>query len=231
MRTDPDALMQPMPDYAVAPSASSAASRPKIGWRWVSERGLRVESGAQTLARYQALMNAALDEVETLIPADGSLLIVLHPGATPSQRLQTLLIAELPAAVEAPGRKHELLVNYGGVAGRDLSRVAETAGLSIAETIALHSAEIYRVQFMGFQPGFAYLAGTPTALHQPRLSRPRTQIPAGSLAIGGAYTGIYPVTGPGGWNLIGRVEAKLFDAHREPPALLIPGDQVRFVAV
>ncbi len=220
-----------MPDYAVAPSASSAASRPKIGWRWVSERGLRVESGAQTLARYQALMSAALDEVETQIPADGSLLIVLHPGATPSQRLQALLLAELPAAVEVPGHKHELLVNYGGAAGRDLSRVAEAAGLSVAETIALHSAEIYRVQFMGFQPGFAYLAGTPAVLHQPRLSRPRTQIPAGSLAIGGAYTGIYPAAGPGGWNLIGRVEAKLFDAHREPPALLMPGDQVRFVAV
>ena len=220
-----------MPDYSSAPRASRTALVPQITWRWVTERGLRVETGGQTLARYQALMNAAFDEVEAIIPADGSLLVILHPGASPSSSLQALLIAELPAAIEAPGRVHELLVDYGGEAGRDLATVAEAAGLSVAEAIALHSAETYRVQFMGFQPGFAYLAGTPAALRQPRLSRPRTQIPAGSLAIGGSYTGIYPTAGPGGWNLIGRVEAKLFDPHREPPALLMPGDQVRFVAL
>lgn len=220
-----------MPDYGNAPRASSPALLPRIPWRWVTERGLRVETGDQTLARYQALMNAALDEVEALIPADGSLLIVLHPGALPSNKLLALLAADLPAVADAPGSMHELLVDYGGASGRDLAEVAEAAGLSAAEAIALHSAATYRVQFMGFQPGFAYLAGTPAALHQPRLSRPRTQIPAGSLAIGGSYTGIYPAAGPGGWNLIGRVEAKLFDPHREPPALLMPGDQVRFVAL
>ena len=218
-----------MPDHGNAPLTAKTLF-PKILWRWVTERGLRVETGAQTLARYQALMSAALAEVETLIPGDGNLLIVLHPGASPSKSLQTLLLAELPATVEAPGRVHELLVDYGGAAGRDLATVATAAGLSATEAIALHSGATYRVQFMGFQPGFAYLAGTPTALHQPRLSRPRTQIPAGSLAIGGAYTGIYPAAGPGGWNLIGRVEARLFDPCRTQPALLMPGDQVRFVA-
>ena len=220
-----------MPDYGKAPRATTTALIPLIPWRWVTERGLRVETGEQTLARYQALMCAALDEVEMLIPADGSLLVVLHPGAPPSNSLQALLAAELPVATEAPGKMHELLVDYGGAAGRDLAAVAEAAGLSMAEAIALHSAATYRVQFMGFQPGFAYLAGTPAALHQPRLSRPRTQIPAGSLAIGGSYTGIYPTAGPGGWNLIGRIEAKMFDPHRNPPALLMPGDQVRFVAL
>ena len=220
-----------MPDYGNAPRAPSTALIPQISWRWVTERGLRVNTGEQTLARYQALMSAALDEVETLIPADGSLLIVRHPGASPSSNLLALLAKDLLVAVEAPGRMHELLVDYGGAAGRDLVAVAETAGLSMTEAIALHSAATYRVQFMGFQPGFAYLAGTPAALHQPRLSRPRTQIPAGSLAIGGSYTGIYPTAGPGGWNVIGRVEAKLFDPHRDPPALLMPGDQVRFVAL
>ena len=220
-----------MPDYGNPPRASSTARIPQIPWRWVTERGLRIETGVHTLARYQALMSAAFDEVETLIPADGSLLIVLHPGASPSNSLQALLTADLPVAVEAPGRMHELLVDYGGAAGRDLAAVAEAAGLSVTETIVLHCSTNYHVQFMGFQPGFAYLAGTPAALHQPRLSRPRTQIPTGSLAIGGSYTGIYPTAGPGGWNLIGRVEAKLFDPHREPPALLMPGDQVRFVAL
>ena len=97
---------------------------------------------------------------------------------------------DLPIAIEAPGSMHELLVDYGGAAGQDLAAVAEVAGLSVTEAIALHGSVTYRVLFMGFQPGFAYLAGTPVALHQPRLSRPRTQIPAGSLAIGGSYTGI-----------------------------------------
>lgn len=231
MRTHAETSHATMPDYGNTPNDSSTARRPQISWRWVTERGIQVETGAQTLARYQALLSAALDEVETLIPADGSLLIVLHPGASPSQNLQALLVADLPGVIEAPGSMHALLVDYGGAAGRDLAMMAEAAGLSAAEAIALHSAATYQVQFMGFQPGFAYLAGTPAALHQPRLSRPRTQIPAGSLAIGGSYTGIYPTAGPGGWNLIGRVEAELFDPHREPPALLMPGDQVRFIAL
>jgi len=220
-----------MPDYGNTASLSNTSLMPQITWRWVTERGLRVDTGALTLARYHALVGAALDEVEAIIPADGSLLVVLHPGASPSSRLQALLTADVSAAIDAPGRAHELLVDYGGATGQDLAAVAETAGLSVAEAIALHGSATYQVQFMGFQPGFAYLAGTPAALHQPRLSRPRTQIPAGSLAIGGSYTGIYPTAGPGGWNLIGRVEAKLFDPHREPPALLMPGDQVRFVDI
>ena len=218
-----------MPDYGNTPSLSYASLMPPIAWRWITERGLYVDTGALTLARYHALVGAALDEVEAIIPADGSLLVVLHPGASPSSRLQALLTADLPVAIDAPGRVHELLVDYGGAAGQDLPAMAETASLSVAAAIALHSSATYRVMFMGFQPGFAYLEGTPEALHQPRLSRPRTQIPAGSLAIGGSYTGIYPSAGPGGWNLIGRVGARLFDPHREPPALLMPGDQVRFV--
>ena len=220
-----------MPDYGNAPSLSRTAFMPQLSWRWVTERGLRVDTGAYTLSRYHALVGATLDEVEAIIPADGSLLVVLHPGASPSGRLQALLTAELPVAVAPAGRVHEFLVDYGGAAGQDLAGLAATTGLSLAEVIALHSSATYQVQFMGFQPGFAYLAGTPTMLHQPRLSCPRTQISAGSLAIGGGYTGIYPTPGPGGWSLIGRVEAKLFDLRREPPALLMPGDQVRFVAL
>lgn len=219
-----------MLEYDPARPTLSTAARSKISWRWVTERGLRVETGAQTLARYQAVMRAALAEVDTLIPGDGNLLIVLHPGASPSGRLQALLVADLPIVLEALGQVHELSVDYGGTAGRDLATVAAAAGLSLAEAIHLHSSVTYRVQFIGFQPGFAYLAGTPAALRQPRLPSPRTQVSAGSLAIGGAYTGIYPANGPGGWNLIGRVEARLFDPYRAQPALLMPGDQVRFVA-
>ena len=130
MCAHPDALPPAMSDYAKAKPASNALI-PQIPWRWVTERGLRIETGVHTLVRYQALMSAALDEVETLIPADGSLLIVLHPGASPSKSLQALLTTDLPAAVEAPGRMHELLVDYGGAAGRDLAAVAEADRKSV----------------------------------------------------------------------------------------------------
>lgn len=218
-----------MPDSGRPRPATHTLGAP-IKWRWVSERGLRIDSGALTLGRYLTLMQAGLSEVEALIPADGSLLVVLHTGASPSARLIDLLAADLPETVDMFGTLHTFLVKYGGGAMEDLTAVAAAAGLNVSDTISLHCSATYRVEFMGFQPGFAYLTGTPTALQQPRLARPRILVPAGSLAIGGAYTGIYPSAGPGGWNLIGHIEARLFDPHRSPPALLRPGDQVRFVA-
>jgi len=207
----------------------SRALAPATPWRWVTERGLRVETGATTLARYHAVLAAGLAEVESVIPADGSLLIVLHPGAAPSAALQALLSAELPPIVTPQRSVHVIPVVYGGAMGEDLAAIAEAAGLSVAAAIALHSSVEYDVMFLGFQPGFAYLHGTPAVLQQPRLARPRTQVSAGSLALGGGYTGIYPAAGPGGWHLVGRVEVSLFDPRRAPPALLQPGDRVRFV--
>jgi len=198
-------------------------------WRWVTERGLRVETGESTLARYRAVLAAGLAEVESVIPADGSLLIVLHPGAAPSDALYALLGEDVPFSPIAPGSLHLLPVEYGGAAGPDLIQLAHAAGLSVEAAIALHCSVEYRVMFIGFQPGFAYLHGTPTVLQQPRRGRPRTQVAAGSLAIGGAYTGIYPAMGPGGWNVIGRVRANVFDPLRDSPALLMPDDRVRFV--
>jgi KipI family sensor histidine kinase inhibitor len=198
-------------------------------WRWVSERGLRLQAGAETLARYDAIVAAALAEVEAVIPADGSLLVVLHRGAAPSVQLRHLLSVAVPARAEAAGTLHTLPVRYGGKAGLDWSQLAERAGLSVDAAAALHASVEYRVMFIGFQPGFAYLHGTPASLQYPRLDRPRTQVAAGSLAIGGVYSGIYPASGPGGWNLIGEVEVSLFDATRERPALLQPGDRVRLL--
>ena len=197
--------------------------------RWVTERGLRVETGATTLARYHAVLAAGLAEVESVIPADGSLLVVLHPGAAPSAALQAVLAAKLPPLATPQCKLHEIPVVYDGAAGQDLAAIAEAAGLSVEAAIALHCSVEYDVLFLGFQPGFAYLHGTPAVLQQSRLARPRTQVGAGALAIGGAYTGIYPTAGPGGWHLIGRVGLSLFDPLRDPPALLAPGDRVRFV--
>ncbi len=203
-----------------------ASPRP---WRWVTERGLRLETEMSTLARYHAVLAARLAEVESVIPADGSLLIVLHPGAAPSVALLTLLSTELPPPIILQGRLHEIPVEYGGAGGQDLDSIAEVAGLSVSAAIALHCSVEYEVLFLGFQPGFAYLHGTPAVLQQPRLARPRTQVAAGSLAIGESYTGIYPAAGPGGWHLIGQVKLNLFDPTRDPPAMFAPGDRVRFV--
>ncbi len=202
----------------------------RAAWRWVSERGLRLQTGDATLARYTALAGGRFTELEDIIPADDSLLLVLRPGVQASAELWAELAAPLDAVRTERGRLHEIAVEYGGDAGPDLQGVAEQAGLDAATYVGLHVAVEYTVAFLGFQPGFPYLRGLPGPLHAPRRPSPRTRVPAGSVAIGGTYTGIYPGQGPGGWQLIGRTATTLFDPEREPPALLMPGDRVRFVA-
>jgi KipI family sensor histidine kinase inhibitor len=128
------------------------------------------------------------------------------------------------------GRLVEIGVRYGGADGPDLAEVAQHAGLTVAEVVRRHAAPEYRVAMLGFAPGFPYLSGLDPALATPRLAQPRLRLEAGSVAIGGAQTGIYPQAGPGGWRVIGRTAARLFDPAREPASLLQPGDRVRFVA-
>jgi KipI family sensor histidine kinase inhibitor len=125
----------------------------------------------------------------------------------------------------------EIPVCYGGECGPDLDTVAEHAHLAPDETIARHAIAEYTVAMLGFAPGFPYLLGLDPALHVPRRAHPRTRVPAGSVAIGGAQTGIYPRELPGGWHLIGRTPLALFDPERDPPCLLAPGDRVRFRAI
>src|SRR5215470_6088101 len=112
--------------------------------------------------------------------------------------------------------------------GPDLADLARGAGLSPEEFARRHAEGLYRVAFVGFAPGFAYLTGLASELRAPRLSTPRTRVPAGSLGIGGSYTGIYPSESPGGWRLIGRSPIRCFDPEKDPPALMLPGDEVRF---
>jgi KipI family sensor histidine kinase inhibitor len=109
--------------------------------------------------------------------------------------------------------------------------VAEQVGLSVEETISLHAGAAYRVAMVGFQPGFPYLLGLPERLQVPRRSSVRAHVPAGSVAIAGAQAGIYPGESPGGWHLLGRTALRLFDPTASCPALLLPGDRVRFVPV
>ncbi|MDB6163387.1 MAG: allophanate hydrolase subunit 1, partial [Xanthomonadaceae bacterium] len=120
-------------------------------------------------------------------------------------------------------------VHYGGGDGPDLESVARHSRLAPADVISRHAAARYTVAMLGFAPGFPYLIGMDPTLAVPRLATPRAHVPAGSVAIGGAQTGIYPRSGPGGWHIIGRTTLELFDPARDPPALLAPGDQVRFV--
>jgi KipI family sensor histidine kinase inhibitor len=128
-------------------------------------------------------------------------------------------------------RTIEIPVAYDDEYGSDLATVAAHAGMATEDVVAHHTSAIYSVAMLGFAPGFPYLFGLDPALAIPRLTTPRTHVAAGSVGIGGAQTGIYPQSGPGGWRLIGRTPLRLFDAQRDPPSLLQAGDRVRFVAI
>jgi KipI family sensor histidine kinase inhibitor len=125
-----------------------------------------------------------------------------------------------------PGTVVEIAVTYDGP---DLAAVAAHTGLSPEEVVTRHTGSNYLAAFIGFAPGFAYLVGGDERLRVPRLDAPRHRVPAGSVALAGPYSGVYPRESPGGWQLIGRTDTVLFDANRDPPAALAPGDQVRFV--
>ena len=135
-----------------------------------------------------------------------------------------------PAAPNPP-RTVEIPVCYGGAFGPDLEDVADAHGLSPDAVVRRHGRPLYRIYFLGFLPGFAYLGGLPPSLATPRRPTPRTAVPAGSVGIAGAQTGVYPLESPGGWQIIGRTPLHLFDPEREPPALLRAGDRVKFTAV
>ena len=180
------------------------------------------------LQALRSLDAAPLRGVRDLVPGARSLLVETEPPFDDEAVLVSLDAAcELPR-IGAPdaGSTHEIAVRYDGI---DLPELAAGTGLSVASAVALHAGAEYRVAFVGFQPGFAYLAGLPVALHSPRLATPRPRVPAGSLAIGGEWTGIYPASTPGGWRLIGTTEVSLFDPLRAPPCLFAAGDRVRFV--
>jgi KipI family sensor histidine kinase inhibitor len=158
-------------------------------------------------------------------------LVSLRPGLEPSPALLDAVdegLAEGEPA-NATARRHELDVRYGGSAGPDLSELARLHGMSESEVVALHSAATYVVGFLGFAPGFAYLIGLPSALATPRLETPRTRVAAGSVAIGGSFTGVYPRSMPGGWRILGLTDLPLFDVSAASPGRLAPGDEVRFV--
>lgn len=174
---------------------------------------------------------AEIPEVVEAIPGMNNITVVLRNPQSVAldaiERLQRWW--EESEALEPESRFIEIPVVYGNEAGPDLGEVARHAALTEKQVVELHSSVDYVVWFLGFQPGFPYLGGLPEQLVTPRRGEPRLLVPAGSVGIGGPQTGIYPLASPGGWQLIGHTSLALFDAKREEPVLLRPGDTVRFV--
>lgn len=152
-------------------------------------------------------------------------------GARLSEHILALEGQLAGAGAQLSGPVVDIPVLYGGVQGPDLAFVAQNAGMSEQEVIAAHALPLYPVYMLGFTPGFPYLGGMDERLSAPRLETPRVRIPAGSVGIAGAQTGIYSVASPGGWRIIGRTPLALFDPARAEPFLLSAGDRVRFVPI
>lgn len=187
-------------------------------------------------ARVHSLSRALAQRPEGLIelvPGYASLLVRFDPRLLDRDRLQRLLedLAGEPASEAVPARLVEMPVHYGGDHGPDLREVAARGGLTPAEAATLHASVDYHCYMLGFVAGFPYLGGLPASLACPRLSTPRPAVPAGSVGIAGDQTGIYPRATPGGWRIIGWTPHMLFDPARPEPALIRPGDRVRFIPV
>lgn len=202
-------------------------------WVWQGERGMLLpfegsiaEANMAARATAEAISSLGLDEISDVVVGARTLLVELQPGREPSDGLVAALDAQPRKRSARVGSLLSVGVTYDGP---DLQQVADLVGLSVDEVVSLHSSAEYTVAFIGFQPGFPYLIGLPHVLVVPRLETPRARVPAGSVAIAGEYTGIYPSATPGGWRLIGRTDTTLFDVARDRPALLSPGDRVRFV--
>lgn len=161
------------------------------------------------------------------VPAARTILITYDPAVTSFDRLAAVVgETEIAATQEISGSLVEIPVRYDG---DDLDAVAETTGLSRADVVRRHVSGDYRVAFCGFAPGFGYLTGLDPVLRVPRRKTPRTRVPVGSVAIAGEFSAVYPTESPGGWHLLGHSLLPMWDADRDPPAALAPGDRVRFV--
>ncbi len=179
------------------------------------------------LALYAALLEEWPDGVQDIVPAARTLLLVTDPAATSPAEVEAVVRRTEPRRDRRDtGELVEIPVTYDG---EDLADVAEILGTEPAEVVRRHTAEEWTVAFGGFAPGFGYLTPASGAWDVPRRSSPRTKVPAGSVALAGEFSGVYPRESPGGWQLIGRTEVAVFDLSREPAALLRPGCRVRFV--
>ncbi len=195
------------------------------------DAGLLVELAdlEEVLALHAALATAPPAGVVDLVPAARTLLVTVDPDVTSVEQVARAVRSVRPER----GRRQDgpcvrIEVVYDG---EDLGEVARLTGLDEDEVVRAHTGQTWTVGFVGFAPGFGYLTGEDSRLHVPRRSDPRVRVPAGAVGLAGVFSGIYPRESPGGWQLIGRTALQVWDLGRDPPALLQPGNRVRFVAV
>jgi KipI family sensor histidine kinase inhibitor len=190
-----------------------------VGW---GAKLVELGSAGEVRAAYRRLVG--LPGLTEVVPAARTVLIEGDP--LPDADELAALLADLDEEPPADGPAVELPVSYDGP---DLDEVAELTGLTAAEVARRHAGADYVVAFCGFAPGFGYLTGLPPELHVARRRTPRRAVEPGSVGIAGEYAGVYPRRSPGGWHLLGRTDAALWDPDRDPPALLAPGTRVRFL--
>ncbi|MEU6146492.1 5-oxoprolinase subunit PxpB [Streptomyces sp. NPDC047081] len=197
----------------------------------VGDRALLVEvsSGDEAQALHAELLRRRAEgalSVREIVPAART--VLLDGLDDPSRLAAELTASDVPPAPPRARAAIEIPVRYEGP---DLAEVAAHWGVTEHEAARIHADTEFTVAFCGFAPGFGYLSGLPPRYDVPRRATPRTAVPAGSVALAGAYTGVYPRSSPGGWQLIGRTDTVLWDHARVPAALLSPGTRVRFVPV
>lgn len=217
------------PHGGTAP-AEAAPDRPRLTTRLVGRHALLVEldTGGAVEALHAALLErreaGSLPPVQEIVPAART--VLLDGVADPRALADALSTWDVPPRPAHARETVELPVRYDGP---DLVEVAALWGVPAAEVARIHAATEFRVAFCGFAPGFGYLTGLPERYAMPRRATPRTAVPAGAVGLAGPYTGVYPRSSPGGWQLIGTTDAVLWDHTRVTAALLAPGTRVRFV--
>lgn len=190
---------------------------------------VELDSLEETLALFDALKAEPIAGITELVPAARTILVNFDPSVCRPERLAAAIAGrEVGQRQQAVGTLLKLPVRYDG---EDLAEMAEYLGLSVAALIERHTQAIWQVAFTGFAPGFAYMTGDDPHFDVPRRPSPRTQIPAGAVALAGRFCGIYPRSSPGGWQLLGTTAVPMWDLNRQPPALLQPGGRVQFVDV
>ena len=170
-----------------------------------------------------------LEDVVDVVPAARTVLLRCRAGGERVRHVAAVVRAlDLPDELPAADEEVTIPVVYDG---EDLDEVASLTGMDRDQVVAVHQEVTWRVAFTGFAPGFGYLVGDRTSLHVPRRADPRTKVPSGAVGLAGEFSGVYPRASPGGWQLIGRTDAPVWDPDRSPPALLAPGHRVRFEQV
>jgi KipI family sensor histidine kinase inhibitor len=217
----PYPVREPVPDHGAVTSGDEQVRVLPCG-----DRALLVEVAglAEVAAVRAALERAPLTGQQELVPAARTVLVRLDRAPTDADAALLRGLRPEPAPDAGAGDLVEVPVVFDGP---DLDEVGRRTGRSVPALVEELTAAELEVAFGGFAPGFAYLSGLPAELHVPRRATPRTRVPAGSVGLAGPFAGIYPRASPGGWQLVGRTDAVLFDVDREPPAMLRPGLRVR----